>query len=100
MRRWISWTEHLQLLSNLSLIAVQTNVFAPFGLRNLVINGQGLGAQGTEGTGAHRIDPSVRAVVLTADNMPTLYLLRLLLPYSTNTMLLGPAGEFLSASVT
>lgn len=72
---------------------MQTNVFAPFGLRNLIINGQGLGARAAESSGAQQMDNSVRAVVLTADNMPTLYLLRLLLPHSTNTLLIGPPGK-------
>ena len=65
------------MLQDIGNISVSTNFFIPFGLPNL-------------------INPStsaIKAFVFTSDNLPCIYLMRLLLTNRKNILLSGPTGR-------
>lgn len=66
----------MRALQDLSRIPTGPSAFIPFGLNNLI-------GQNTS---------DVRNFVFTADNLPAIYLMRLLVAHRHNVMLVGPTG--------
>ncbi|MEW5300897.1 MAG: hypothetical protein WDW36_003791 [Sanguina aurantia] len=76
--RWVHWGEHVKALQDLSRIPTGPAAFIPFGLNNLI-------GQGTS-------DVRSSCFVFTADNLPAIYLMRLLVAHRHNVLLVGPTG--------
>lgn len=83
--RWVSWKQHVELLHDLSKVStLGPNSFIPFGMRMLVAN-------------SHQEDSSPAATyVVTADNLPALYITRMMLMTGNNVVLSGNTGTLLA----
>ncbi|GIL68853.1 hypothetical protein Vafri_22075 [Volvox africanus] len=102
--RWVSWQEHLKALSDWSKLSLMPGAFIPFGFRNLVeshntsgapqgtVPGVGGGIAGMSGMGSGPGSNGGKAFILTADNLPAIYVLRTLLTAKCNILLSGPTG--------
>ena len=87
LRRWVSWQEHLKLLSDFTRLSMTPGAFIPFGFQSLI--GSSTNTGGSSGPGG-----SARAFILTADTLPAIYLLRMLLTARSNILVSGPSGTY------